>query len=124
MQDAVDEPARQVVTEHMEPSHGEREVVRLRELDEAQTCEVTPAWSSGAASSAHEYMYLPSSRSAASVVRRSGLNVSHITAYSCVSVMPSDFSASPGCGPCGSPEGCSVIDPTSMPFRDEKFPST
>ena len=31
----------------------------------------------------------------------SGLNVSHMTAYSCVSVIPSDFSARPGCGPCG-----------------------
>ena len=47
-----------------------------------------------------------------------------MTASSCVSVIPIDFSASPGCGPCGMPDGCSVTDPTSMPFRDEKFPST
>src|SRR5690348_18501948 len=35
-----------------------------------------------------------SSRSRANVVRRSGLNVSHITASSCVSCVPIDFSAS------------------------------
>ena len=42
---------------------------------------------------------------ARSVVSRSGWNVSHMTASSCVSVSPIDFSARPGCGPCGMPDG-------------------
>ncbi len=54
----------------------------------------------------------------------SGLNVSHITASSCVSCRPIAFSASPGCGPCGSPDGCSVIEPTSTPLREPKLPET
>ena len=54
----------------------------------------------------------------------SGRNVSHITASSSVRVVPRDFSTRPGCGPCGRPDGCSVIAPMSTPLRDEKFPST
>jgi hypothetical protein len=38
--------------------------------------------------------------------------------------MPIDFSARPGCGPCGIPDGWSVTDPTSIPRRDPKFPET
>ena len=60
----------------------------------------------------------------ASFVSFSGWNVSHMTASSCVSVAPIDFSARPGCGPCGIPDGCSVTEPTSIPFRDENWPST
>ena len=67
---------------------------------------------------------MPSSRSRANVVSRSGWNVSHITASSCVSVIPIDFSARPGCGPCGMPDGCSVTEPTSTAFREEKLPET
>src|SRR6266542_286951 len=85
----------------------------------SQKCDVTPA-----GSSYQERQYLPSSSSFANVVSRSGWNVSHITASSCVSVIPSERSASPGCGPCGKPDGCSVIEPTSIPLRDEKLPST
>src|SRR5262249_19753430 len=94
--------------------------------DEPQRCDVTPAGSSSAVvapgSSYREKAYVPSSRSRAKVVRRSGWKVSHITASSCVSASPIDFSASPGCGPCGMPDGCSVIDPTSTAFREEKLP--
>src|SRR5215471_14587544 len=79
----------------------------------AQKCDVTAAGSSN-----HECQYVPSSSSCARVVSRSGWNVSHITASSCVSVIPIDFSASPGAGPCGIAEGCSVTDPTSMCFRE------
>ena len=60
----------------------------------------------------------------ASFVNRSGWNVSHITASSCVSVAPIDFSARPGCGPCGFPDGWSVTEPTSIPRREEKLPET
>jgi hypothetical protein len=41
----------------------------------------------------------------------SGWKVSHITASSSVQLVPIDFSARPGCGPCGRPEGCSVTSP-------------
>ena len=41
-----------------------------------------------------------------------------------VSATPSDFSARPGCGPCGRPDGWSVIDPTSIAFREPKLPET
>ena len=47
-----------------------------------------------------------------------------MTASSPVSCRPIAFSASPGCGPCGSPDGWSVIEPTSTPFREPKFPET
>src|SRR5262249_25925533 len=90
----------------------------------AQRWEVTPAGLSSADVSDQEYAYLPSSRSRASVVSRSGWNVSHMTASSCVSVIPIERSASPGCGPCGMPDGCSVTEPTSIPLREEKLPST
>ena len=33
------------------------------------------------------------------------------------SVLPSAFSTAPGCGPCGRPDGCSVMKPTSTPLR-------
>jgi hypothetical protein len=49
----------------------------------------------------------------ANFVSFSGWNVSHVTASSCISCVPFDFSASPGCGPCGKPDGCGVIEPTS-----------
>src|SRR6266540_4456263 len=94
-------------------------------------CEVSPAplaSPSTAASSSefsyHEYAYLPSSRSFANFVSFSGWNVSHITASSCVSCVPIERSASPGCGPCGKPDGWSVIDPTSTPFREPNLPET
>ena len=54
----------------------------------------------------------------------SGWNVSHITASSCVSCVPIDFSANPGWGPCGRPDGWSVIDPTSTPRREPNLPET
>ena len=31
---------------------------------------------------------------------------------------------SPGCGPCGIPDGWRVTEPTSIPLREEKLPST
>src|SRR5207248_7717334 len=70
------------------------------------------------AASYHEYAYFPSSRSFANFDSFKGWNVSHMTASSWVSCMPIDFSARPGCGPCGRPDGCSVIEPTSTPRRD------
>src|ERR1044071_2589104 len=76
------------------------------------------------AASYHEYAYLPSSSSFANLDSFSGWNVSHITASSCVSCMPIDFSARPGCGPCGRPEGCSVIEPTSTPRLEPNLPET
>ena len=36
--------------------------------------------------------------------------------------IPIDFSAARG--PCGRPDGCSVIDPTSTASREPKFPET
>src|SRR5712691_2085383 len=71
-----------------------------------------------------EYAYLPSSRCFANFVSFNGWNVSHMTASSCVSCVPIDFSASPGCGPCGRPDGCSVIEPTSTPLREPNLPET
>jgi hypothetical protein len=89
-----------------------------------QKCEVRPASDATSAFSYQEYAYFPSSRSFASCDSFSGWNVSHITASSVVSCMPIDFSASPGCGPCGSPDGCRVIEPTSTPRREPKLPET
>src|SRR5947209_7025639 len=92
-----------------------------------QKCEVMPAGSESGVplgSSDHDFQYLPSSSFFASFVSRSGWNVSHITASSCVSVRPIDFSARPGCGPCGMPDGWSVTDPTSTPFREPNWPET
>ena len=60
-------------------------------FDSAGAGEASPSYQDNA--------YLPSSRACASWVSRSGLKVSHITASSSVSVVPIDFSASPGCGP-------------------------
>src|SRR5262249_58109898 len=94
------------------------------DTEPGQRWEVTPAGLSSADVSDQEYAYLPSSRSRASVVSRSGWNVSHMTASSCVSVVPIAFSASPGAGPWGIPEGWSVTEPISMCLREEKFPST
>src|SRR5437764_5519907 len=98
-------------------------------------CEVSPApvaspsaegsaIAPASAFSYQEYAYLPSSSSFANFVSRSGWNVSHITASSCVSSTPIDFSARPGCGPCGRPDGCKVIEPTFTPFREPKLPET
>ena len=56
MERPADEPVRAVLAEGVEAPGREREGVRLRELEEGYTCEVTPAWSSAEASSAHEYM--------------------------------------------------------------------
>ena len=53
---AVDEPVREVGAERLEAARRERVVVRRWEVEAGYTCEVTPAWSSAAASSAHEYM--------------------------------------------------------------------
>jgi len=53
---------------------------------------------------------------------KAGWNVSHITAYSWVSVIPNDFSARAGLRECGRPVGGSVRLPTSIPWRDEKVP--
>ena len=43
--------------------------------------------------------------------------MSTITASSFVPLAPIDSSVLPGCGPCGSPSGWSVIEPSSMPLR-------
>ena len=56
VQHAVDEAVREVRAERLEPARRERVVERLGKPEECQTCEVTPAWSSAAASSAHENM--------------------------------------------------------------------
>src|SRR5437763_6638763 len=105
-------------------------VGRMPWLD-PQRCEVSPAPDASPSTeprsaefSYQEYAYFPSSSSFANCDSFSGLNVSHITASSCVSCTPIDFSASPGCGPCGRPDGCSVIDPTSTPRREPKLPET
>src|SRR5581483_11040250 len=108
---------------------GERPAELLEDCGaDPQRCEVAPAgsWSydSEPGSSYQEEAYVPSSRSRARLVRRSGWNVSHITASSCVSVRPIERSASPGGGPCGMPDGWSVIEPTSTAFREEKLPLT
>src|SRR5205823_7503610 len=76
------------------------------------------------AASYQEYAYFLSSSSFANFDSFNGWKVSHITASSCVSCIPIDFSARPGCGPCGRPDGCRVIEPTSTPFRDPNFPET
>ena len=83
-------------------------------------CDVTPAGSSSGVPTGRPGPRTTSTRTCrrrarcASFVSRSGWNVSHITASSCVSVIPIDFSASPGCGPCGMPDGCSVTEPISI----------
>ena len=56
VQHAVDEAVREIGAERLEAARREREVERLGKPEECQTCEVTPAWSSAAASSAHENM--------------------------------------------------------------------
>jgi hypothetical protein len=61
---------------------------------------------------------------AANVDSLSGRKVSHMTASSVVSVDAESLLARPGCGPCGRPEGCSVIEPTEIPLREPKFPET
>src|SRR4051812_41002349 len=68
-------------------------------------------------SSFHEYAYDGLSTACHAEVKFSGRNVSHITASSLVCLAPSAFSTAPGCGPCGSPLGCSVIIPMSTPLR-------
>src|ERR687887_226143 len=108
-------------------TRGERARGQKWEVRPAPVASPSVEAGTAAASSAfsyQEYAYLPSSRSFANCVSRSGWNVSHMTASSWVSRTPIDFSANPGCGPCGSPDGCSVIDPTLTPLREPKFPET
>src|SRR5581483_3187216 len=47
---------REVDAERAEALGRDREVVRVGEREEGQTCEVTPAWSSAVSPSTHEYM--------------------------------------------------------------------
>ena len=51
------------------------------------------------------------------------LGPAHMTASSVVSATPSDFSASPGWGPCGRPDGWSVIAPTEIPCASRSSPT-
>ena len=41
-----------------------------------------------------------------------------------VAFAPIPASYRPGCGPCGTPRGCSVTLPASTPLRDENSPLT
>ena len=47
-----------------------------------------------------------------------------MTASSSVASLPIDASTDPGCGPWVKPDGCSEIEPSSMPapLRDMKSP--
>ena len=49
---------------------------------------------------------------------------SNVQSEEMIYYVSSDFSTSPGWGPCGRPEGCTVIEPISIPLREPKSPET
>src|SRR5439155_472565 len=65
--------------------------------------------------------YFSSSSATACSVSSSVCCVSNMTANSSVRVAFLLAMIVPGCGPCGMPRGCNVIEAGSMPRRDPKF---
>ena len=68
--------------------------------------------------------YFSSSIATAASVNSSVCWVSNMTASSSVRVAFLLAMIVPGCGPCGIPRGCNVIEAGSIPRRDPKYPQS